>query len=132
MPGSRSALAPRWAARAALTAGIGAIAVLLVFAGLDSLLLVLVGAVGLAVTAAGVWWALVHTGLGRVLAGVLAFAAPAAVVVLYVASGLLWVVLVSLALWVLVASAAGSRWQAPRPPRHRLRNAHWRRRGDRI
>jgi len=84
-----------------VTAGIGAIIVLLLFAGLDSLLLVLVGAAGLAVTAAGVWWALVRTGLVRVLAAVLVFAAPATVVVLYVASGLLWVVLVSLALWVL-------------------------------
>ncbi len=49
----------------------------------------------------GVWWALVHTGMVRVLAEVLAFAAPTVVVVLYVASGLLWVVLVSLALWAL-------------------------------
>ncbi|MFI6655290.1 diacylglycerol/lipid kinase family protein [Streptomyces sp. NPDC050523] len=101
MPGSRSTLAPRWAARVAVTAGIGAIIVLLVFAGLHSLLLLLVGAGGLAVTSACVWWALAHTGLIRVLAGVLAFAAPAVVVVFYVASGLLWVVLVSLALWVL-------------------------------
>jgi hypothetical protein len=85
----------------AVSAGVGAIVVLLLFAGLDSLLLVLVGAVGLAVTAAGVWWVLVHTGPVRVLGGALALAAPAAVVVLYVRAGLLWVVLVSLALWVL-------------------------------
>ncbi|WP_405526336.1 diacylglycerol kinase family protein [Streptomyces canus] len=130
MSGSRSALAPRWAARVAVTAGIGAVIVLLLFGGLDSLLLVLVGAAGLAVTAAGVWWALVHTGLVRVLAGVLAFAAPAVVVVLYVAAGLLWVVLVSLALWVLavfcgrvaLAGADAAPAQAPQrplaPPRH--------------
>ena len=104
MSGSRSVLAPRWAARMAVTAGTGAIVVLLLFAGLDSLLLVLVGAAGLAVTAAAVWWSLVHTGLVRVLAAVLAFAAPAVVVVLYVVAGLLWVVLVSLALWVLAVS----------------------------
>lgn len=101
MSGSRSALAPRWAARVAVTAGSWAIIVLLLFAGLDSLLLVLVGAAGLAVTAAGLWWALVHTGPVRVLGGALALAAPAAIVVLYVRAGLLWVVLVSLALWVL-------------------------------
>ncbi|MEV3909175.1 diacylglycerol/lipid kinase family protein [Streptomyces canus] len=130
MSGSRSALAPRWAARLAVTAGIGAVIVLLLFGGLDSLLLVLVGAAGLAVTAAGVWWALVHTGLVRVLAGVLAFAAPAVVIVLYVAAGLLWVVLVSLALWVLavfcgrvaLAGADAAPAQAPQrplaPPRH--------------
>ncbi|WP_371566388.1 diacylglycerol/lipid kinase family protein [Streptomyces canus] len=130
MSGSRSALAPRWAARLAVTAGIGAVIVLLLFGGLDSLLLILVGAAGLAVTAAGVWWALVHTGLVRVLAGVLAFAAPAVVIVLYVAAGLLWVVLVSLALWVLavfcgrvaLAGADAAPAQAPQrplaPPRH--------------
>ncbi|KUO07387.1 diacylglycerol/lipid kinase family protein [Streptomyces sp. DSM 15324] len=101
MSGRRFALAPRWAARMAVTAGTGAIVVLLLFGGLDSLLLVLVGAAGLAVTAAGVWWALVHTGPVRVLAALLAMAAPAVVVVLYVVAGLLWVVLVSLALWVL-------------------------------
>ncbi|WP_327728566.1 diacylglycerol kinase family protein [Streptomyces sp. NBC_00487] len=125
MAGSRSAPAPRWAARAALAAGFGAIVVLLLFAGLDSLLLVLVGAAGLAVTAAGVWWALVLTGLGRVLAGVLAFAAPAAVVVLYVASGLLWVVLVSLALWVLAGfcgrvALAGAETTPARTPERAL------------
>ncbi|WP_121711255.1 diacylglycerol kinase family protein [Streptomyces sp. E5N91] len=99
MSGDRSVLAPRWAARLSAAAGSGAITVMLVVAGLDSLLLLLVGAAGPAVAAAGVWWALVHTGMVRVLAGALAIAAPAAVVVLYVASGLLWVVLVSLALW---------------------------------
>ncbi|MER5714039.1 diacylglycerol kinase family protein [Streptomyces sp. NPDC002132] len=101
MSGSRSALAPRWAARMAVIAGIGAIIVLLLFAGLDSLLLVLVGAAGLAVTAAGLWWALAHSGSVRVLAALLALAAPVVVVVLYVMAGLMWVVLVSLALWVL-------------------------------
>ncbi len=39
MPGSRSTRAPRRDARAAVTAGIGAITVLLVFAGLHSLAL---------------------------------------------------------------------------------------------
>jgi len=104
MPRTRAVLTPSWAARTALAAGAGAITVLLLFAGLDSLPLVLLGAAGLVVTAAGVWWALAHTGLVRMLAVVLAFAAPAVVIVLYVAAGLLWVVLVSLALWVLAVS----------------------------
>jgi diacylglycerol kinase family enzyme len=123
MSGSRFAPAPRWAARLAVTAGVGAIIVLLLFAGLESLLLVLVGAAGSAVTAAGMWWALVHTGLVRGLAVLLAFAASAAVVVLYVASGLLWVVLVSLALWVLAVfcgrvALAGAGTAAIRTPHH--------------
>ena len=94
-------LSPRWAARLALAAGTGAVAVFLLFGGLDNPLLVLLGAAGLVATAAGVWWALVHTGMVRVLAAVLAVAAPVAVMVFYVAAGLLWVVLVSLALWAL-------------------------------
>ncbi|MCX4907490.1 diacylglycerol kinase family protein [Streptomyces sp. NBC_00878] len=130
MSDSRSVLAPRWAARVAVIAAIGAITVLLLFAGFDSLLLVLVGAAGLAVTAAGLWWALVHTGPVRVLGGALALAAPAAVVVLYVRAGLLWVVLVSLALWVLAvfcgrvalagteAAPARSPQRPLAPPRH--------------
>ncbi|MEU9118850.1 diacylglycerol kinase family protein [Streptomyces sp. NPDC048506] len=94
----------RWIARLALTAGTAALLVLLVFAGLRSLALVGVGVAGLALTAAGVWWVLSHRGLARALALVLVALAPLAVVVLYIAEGLLWVVLVSLALWSLAVS----------------------------
>ncbi|MGW1375069.1 diacylglycerol/lipid kinase family protein [Streptomyces sp. NPDC002446] len=95
----------RWAARLALAAGTGALLVLLVFAGLRSIALVGVGLAGLAVTAAGVWWVLARAGAVRVLALVLAAAAPIAVLVLYAIAGLLWVVLVSLALWTLAVFA---------------------------
>ncbi len=72
------------------------------------------------------WWALVHTGVVRVLA----FATPVAVVVLYVASGLLWAVLVSIALWVLaVFCGRVALWQAPRLPQDGLHRVHCRRRG---
>jgi diacylglycerol kinase family enzyme len=94
----------RWAARLALAAGTAAVLVLLVVAGLRSVVLVGVGLAGLAATAAGVWWVLARTGAARVLALVLATAAPVAVLVLYAAAGLLWVVLVSLALWALAVS----------------------------
>ncbi|MFE1175429.1 diacylglycerol/lipid kinase family protein [Streptomyces sp. NPDC058773] len=89
----------RWAARLALVAGVAAVLVLLVFAGLRSIALVGVGLAGLAATAAGLWWVLAHTGVIRGLAFVLAAATPIAVLVLYAIAGLLWVVLVSLALW---------------------------------
>jgi diacylglycerol kinase family enzyme len=98
---ARKHLAPRWTARLALAAGTAAAVVLLLFAGLQSLLLVAVGLAGLVIAAAGVWWALARTGPARALAAVLACAAPVAVVVLYAVAGLLWVALVSLALWVL-------------------------------
>lgn len=91
----------RWAARLALAAGTAAVLVLLVVAGLRSVALVGVGLAGLAATAAGVWWVLAREGAARALALILAAAAPVAVLVLYAAAGLLWVVLVSLALWAL-------------------------------
>lgn len=98
---TRKRLAPRWTARLALAAGTTAAVVLLLFAGFQSLLLVGVGLAGLVIAAAGVWWALARTGPARALAAVLACAAPVTVVVLYAVAGLLWVALVSLALWVL-------------------------------
>ncbi|WP_432144430.1 diacylglycerol/lipid kinase family protein [Streptomyces sp. bgisy084] len=91
----------RWAARLALAAGTAALLVLLVFAGIRSIALVGVGVAGLAATAAGLWWVLAHTGAIRVLALMLATATPVVVLVLYALAGLLWVVLVSLALWAL-------------------------------
>lgn len=95
----------RWTARLALVAGTAALLVLLVFAGLRSVALVAVGLAGLAVTVAGAWWVLARRGAARALALVLVTAAPVAVVVLYAVAGLLWVVLVSLALWTLAVSA---------------------------
>ncbi len=95
----------RWTARLALAAGTAALLVLVIFAGLGSLLLMGVGWAGLALTAAGVWWMLTHTGWIRVLAALLVVAAPLGVLLLYTAAGLLWVVLVSLGLWALAVSA---------------------------
>ncbi|PNG92736.1 diacylglycerol/lipid kinase family protein [Streptomyces malaysiensis] len=94
-----------WTARLALVAGATAVVILLLFAGARSVVLVAVGASGTAVALAGVWWTLVHRGPARVLAAVLAVAAPVAVLVLYALAGLLWVVLVSLALWTLAVAS---------------------------
>jgi diacylglycerol kinase family enzyme len=68
--------------------------------------LVLVGMAGLALTAAGVWWALTRKGLVRWLAVAVAVLAPLVVLVLYTSSDLLWVVLVAFVL-LAVAVAAG-------------------------
>ncbi|MER6997142.1 diacylglycerol kinase family protein [Streptomyces sp. NPDC000410] len=95
----------RWTARLALAAGLAALLVLVVFGGLGSLVLMGVGWAGLGLTAAGVWWMLTHTGWIRALALLLVVAAPVAVLVLYAAAGLLWVVLVSLGLWLLAVGA---------------------------
>ncbi|MFE6737109.1 diacylglycerol/lipid kinase family protein [Streptomyces tubercidicus] len=93
-----------WAARLALVAGAAALLVLVVFAGLRSILLVCGGLAGLVVAVAGVWWVLTHRGVIRVLALMLVILAPVAVLVLYVFAGLLWVVLLSFALWTLAVS----------------------------
>ncbi|RZB20366.1 diacylglycerol kinase [Streptomyces sp. F001] len=95
----------RWTARLALASGVAAFLVLVVFAGIGSVVLVGVGLAGLALTAAGAWWMLTHTGWVRVLAALLVGAAPVTALVLYAAAGLLWVVLVSLGLWALALFA---------------------------
>ncbi|MFE1770727.1 diacylglycerol kinase family protein [Streptomyces sp. NPDC059008] len=98
----------RWSALAALAAAAAAALVPLLFAGLRSIALLGVGLAGLAVGAAGVWWMLTRRGLVRMLAGALAVLAPVVALVLYAGAGLLWVVLVSLALCALAVSAGGA------------------------
>ncbi|WP_445269307.1 diacylglycerol/lipid kinase family protein [Streptomyces sp. DSM 41634] len=106
----------RWAARLALAAGVAAVAVLVVFAGLGSLVLMGVGWAGLVLTAAGGWWMLTHTGWIRALAVLLVVAAPLGVLILYAIAGLLWVVLVSLGLWALAISAGRAALVEDTPP----------------
>jgi diacylglycerol kinase family enzyme len=98
-------VAQRWLARLALVAA-AAVLVAPVVAGLrQSLALVLVGLAGLALTLAGVWWALTNKGLVRGLAVALAVAAPLTVLVLYTRARLTWVVLVALGLLALAVAA---------------------------
>src|SRR5215216_119350 len=100
-------VAQRWLARLALVAAAAAVLVAPVVAGLrQSIALVLVGLAGLALTLAGVWWALTNKGLVRGLAIALAVAAPVTVLILYTRARLTWVVLVALGLLAL-AMAAG-------------------------
>ncbi|MET8577939.1 diacylglycerol kinase family protein [Streptomyces sp. NPDC005012] len=80
----------------------------LVAAGLRSVLWALVGIAGLALGAVGLWWFLAYTGAVRAAGLVLAVAAPATVLALYAAFGMLGPTLVALALWVLAVTAARS------------------------
>jgi diacylglycerol kinase family enzyme len=99
-------VAQRWLARLALVAAAAAVLVAPVVAGFrQSLALVLVGLAGLALTLAAAWWALAHKGVIRWLAAALAALAPLVVLVLYTRRGLLWVVLVALALLALAVAA---------------------------
>jgi diacylglycerol kinase family enzyme len=102
----RATVAQRWQARLALAAAAAAVLVPLVAIGFKaSLAVTLTGVVGLAVAAAGVWWALTHKGVVRWLAVVVAVAAPLVVLVLYTSRDLLWVVLVAVGLLVLAVVA---------------------------
>lgn len=89
----------RWSARLSLAAAVLAVMLPLIFAGSASLVLVLVGLVGMAVTAAAVWWVLTRRGAARTAAAVLAVAAPVTVIEFYDVRNLLWVVMVALGLW---------------------------------
>ncbi|WP_369194279.1 diacylglycerol/lipid kinase family protein [Streptomyces djakartensis] len=89
----------RWAARAALAAAALAVLLPLVAGGLGGLLLLAAGVAGLALTAAALWWVLSRRGVVRMAAGTLALVAPVALLTLFAAANLLWVVFVSLLLW---------------------------------
>jgi diacylglycerol kinase family enzyme len=102
----RATVAQRWQARLAFVAAAAAVLVAPLVGGFGTgLALALVGLAGLALTAAGVWWALTNKGLVRWLAVALAVVAPLVVLVLYTSRGLLWVVLVALGLLVLAVVA---------------------------
>ena len=96
-----------------------------------SLAVAVTGVVGLALTAAGVWWALTNKGLVRWLAIALAVLAPLVVLILYTSRGLLWVVLVAIGLLAL-AVAAGRAALAARPYPRRCANTTPRRPGGRT
>jgi diacylglycerol kinase family enzyme len=102
----RATVVQRWLARLALVAAAAAVLVAPVVAGVrQSLALVLVGLAGLALTLAGVWWALTNKGLVRGLEIALAAAAPLTILVLYTRARLTWVVLLSFGLLALGVAA---------------------------
>ena len=92
----------RWMARLAFAAAFAAVAVILASGALKSVTALLVGFAGLAIACAAVWWFLAHRGVVRWLACAVLVAAPVAVIVVYVAAGLLW----EIALGVVLAAAA--------------------------
>ncbi|WP_351236562.1 diacylglycerol kinase family protein [Streptomyces sp. NPDC002133] len=104
-----AARAQRWSARLAIAAAVTAVALLVLVAGLRGIGLVAIALAGTAVTAAALWWALTRRGLVRACAVALAVAVPVAVIWLTIASRLLWLVALCLALGVL---AAGAGWSA--------------------
>ncbi|MFI0354952.1 diacylglycerol/lipid kinase family protein [Actinomadura sp. 9N407] len=102
---------------------------LLLAAGFKSIVLLGMGIAGLAVTAAALWWVLTRRSVVRVLAAVLAVLVPVAVLIYYIALGLLWAVLLSAVLGIAavlagraalrddVGSAGPVEYPAPPPSR---------------
>ena len=108
----------RWLARLSFVLTGLAVAVLLVFAGLRSIAMLGVGLGAAAVSLAAVYTALSHRGVWRWLA-LAAFAlAPVAVIIVYAFTALLWVALVSAALWLLAAITARSALAIGQPDWH--------------
>ena len=111
----RATVAQRWLARGAIiAAGASVLVPLLALGFRGSVAVTVVGVIGLALTAAAVWWALTNKGLLRWLASAVAVLAPLVVLVMYTSRDLLWVVLLALALLVLagVAGRAALRREA--------------------
>ena len=96
----------RWLARLAFAAAFAAAAVVLLSGALRSLSALLVGFAGLAIACAAAWWFLANRGVVRWLACAALVAAPVAVIVVYVAAGLLWEITLSVVL-AAAAVAAG-------------------------
>jgi diacylglycerol kinase family enzyme len=120
----RATVAQRWLARLALVAAAAAVLVPLAAIGFRaSVALVLVGMAGLALTAAGVWWALTNKGLVRWLAVAVAVLAPLVVLILYTSRDLLWVVPVALGL-LAVAVATGRAALARETVPHKMPEHH--------
>ena len=74
-----------------------------------SLLLVAGVVLGAGLTVASLWWVLTRRGAARVAAGALAVAAPVGVVWWFAVVNLLWVVIVSAALWGVAVWSGSSR-----------------------
>ncbi|ORI20806.1 diacylglycerol kinase [Rhodococcus sp. 1163] len=110
----------RWSARAAFGASIGAVAVLLVFAGARTLTLFAVTVGALVVGVAAFFWFLTSRGVIRWISLAVALFAPIVVVVYLVRAQLLWVVILALGLAALAAlcaraALAGGAADAPTP-----------------
>lgn len=116
----RSSVRQRWSARAAFGAVIGAVAVLVVFAGVRTLALFAVTVCALVVGVAALFWFLTSRGVFRWISLTIAILAPIVVFVYLVRAQLLWVVILALGLAALAALCAraalgGATKDAPTP-----------------
>jgi diacylglycerol kinase family enzyme len=113
----------RWLARLSFVLAGLAIVILLVFAGLKSLAMVAVALAAAVVSLASVYFFLSRRGLWRWLSLAVFIAAPIAVIVIYAFRDLLWVAILSAAVWLLAGvtarlALAGNQpdWRMPEHP----------------
>lgn len=127
-PGIEPAGAARgWYARGALLFAAAACLTPILAAGLRGALgLLAVGAAGVVVTVAALYWALARRGALRAGAVALAVTAPIVVVVVFVGARLLWVVLLTavFAVLALACARAALRTHRHRPPEHLAEPVH--------
>ncbi|MGZ4619008.1 MAG: diacylglycerol/lipid kinase family protein [Frankiaceae bacterium] len=105
-PAAKVTAGQRWLARLAFASALAAIVVLLVFGVLRSAVLILVSLLGLSISLAAFWGFLATRGARRWILLAVVVAAPVAVLVWYAVEGLVWLVVVVLAL-IAVAAGAG-------------------------
>jgi diacylglycerol kinase family enzyme len=113
----------RWLARLSFVLAGLAIVILLVFAGLKSVAMLGLGVAAAVVSLASAYFFLSRRGLGRWLSLGVFIAAPVAVIVIYAFRDLLWVAIVSAAVWLLASmtarrALAGNQagWRMPEHP----------------
>jgi diacylglycerol kinase family enzyme len=78
----------------------------LIFGGLRSLFLLVIGVLGLGLAAAGLWWAVTHRSLLRIIGLVIACTALVGIAAIYIGHHFFWVVVLSAALWSIASVAA--------------------------
>ena len=113
----------RWLARLSFVLAGLAIVILLVFAGVKSLAMLAIGLAAAVVSLASAYFFLSRRGLWRWLSLGVFIAAPVAVIVVYAFKDLLWVAIVSAAVWLLASmterlALAGNQadWRMPEHP----------------
>jgi len=115
--------AQRWLARLSFALAGLAIAILVIFAGLKSLAMLAVGLAAAVVSLAAAYIFLSRRGIWRWLSLAVFVLAPIAVIVVYAFSDLLWIAILSAAVWALASMTArlaltGDRadWRMPERP----------------
>jgi len=114
-PDSRGTRSSHWLARLSFVLAGLAIVILLAVAGVKSLAMLVVGLVAAAVSLGAAYVFLSRRGMVRWLAFAVFVAAPIAVIVVYAFNHLLWVAILSAALWLLAGVTARQALTGERP-----------------